>query len=170
MSLSTLEKGVLGAVCALGLLVLALDVPANRRPVPPAPNPPTPMALATAEADARAAALRDEAARATAAREAAAKAEAERLAALQNPRETEDILPAGQGREEVFARCTACHSTAIIRRSGFSRARWDELMDWMTEKQGMAPLEGEMRSLVVDYLAEHFPPRRGPRNTNPFLN
>ncbi|SHI79361.1 hypothetical protein SAMN02745194_01071 [Roseomonas rosea] len=170
MSLSALEKGALGAVCALGLLVMAMDVPALRRPVPPAPLPPTPAALATAEADARAAAIRAEAGRQEAERAAAAKAEADRLAAVQHPAETEDVLPAGNGREEVFARCTACHSTAIIRRSGFSRARWDELMDWMTEKQGMAPLEGDVRVLVVDYLAQHFAPRRGPRNANPFLN
>jgi len=163
MSLSTLEKTALGAACALGLLALFLDVPASRAPYRAEPLPPTRAALATAEADARAAAARAE-------REGAARAESERLAAVQNPGETEDILPAGHGREDVFTRCTACHSTAIIRRSGFSRERWDELMDWMTEKQGMAPLEGEARTLVVDYLAEHFPPRRTPRNANPFLN
>ncbi|MFH5923671.1 hypothetical protein [Roseomonas xinghualingensis] len=163
MSLPAVEKVALGAICALGLLVLFLDLPASRVPHRAEVLPPTRAALATAEADARAALARAE-------REAAAKAEGERLAAVQNPGETEDILPVGHGREEVFARCTACHSTAIIRRSGFSRERWDELMDWMTEKQGMAPLEGEVRTLVVDYLAEHFPPRRNPRNANPFLN
>ncbi|MBP0445657.1 hypothetical protein J8J14_12805 [Roseomonas sp. SSH11] len=170
MSLSSLEKGAVGLACALGLLVLAMDVPASRRATGPAPLTPTPAALATAEADSRAAARRAEAERLDAERAASARAEAERLAAIQNPRESEDILPAGHGREEVFARCTTCHNTAIIRRSGFTRARWDELMDWMTEKQGMAPLEGDMRGLVVDYLAQHFPPRRNPRNTNPFLN
>ena len=56
--------------------------------------------------------------------------------------ETEDVLPAGEGRAETFGYCVACHSSAIIRRSGFSRERWDGLMDWMTEKHGMAPLEG----------------------------
>ena len=80
------------------------------------------------------------------------------------------MLPEGHGRGEVFALCTACHATAIIRRSALSRDRWDDLMTWMTEKHGMAPLEGEMRTLVVDYLAQHFPPR-GPRGgANPFLN
>jgi hypothetical protein len=170
MSLTTAEKTALGAICALGLLVLAFDYPAGRTPHRPEAPPPTAYALATAEADARAATARAEADRARNEREAAARAETERLAAVQNPGETEDILPAGHGREEVFARCTACHSTAIIRRSGFSRDRWDELMDWMTEKQGMAPLEGDIRTLVVDYLAQHFPPRRSPRNANPFLN
>ncbi|MFC7738563.1 hypothetical protein ACFQX4_22765 [Roseomonas sp. GCM10028921] len=159
MSFSLLEKAAMGAVCALVLLALALDVPFSRQPTVRAPYPPTPYAEAYRSAH-----------EAVAVREAAARAEAERLAAVQTPAETADILPAGHGRDETFARCTACHSTAIIRRSGFTQARWDELMDWMTEKQGMAPLEGTDRTLIVGYLAEHFPPRRNPQNTNPFLN
>ena len=85
--------------------------------------------------------------------------------------EDPSALPAGKGQEEVFYACTACHSTAIIRRSAFDRGRWDGLMDWMTEKHGMNPLEGEERALIVDYLAEHFGPRAAPgRGRNPFLN
>lgn len=84
--------------------------------------------------------------------------------------EDPSILPAGPGQEEVFYTCTACHSTAIIRRSGFDRNRWDGLMDWMTEVHGMAPLEGEERRQIVDYLAQHFGPREAPsRGRNPFL-
>ncbi len=85
--------------------------------------------------------------------------------------EDPSVLPAGNGQEEVFYACTACHSTAIIRRSAFPRAQWDGLMDWMTEKHGMNPLEGEERKLIVDYLAQHFGPRTAPaRGRNPFLN
>ncbi len=85
--------------------------------------------------------------------------------------ETEDVLPAGPGREAVFPLCTACHASAVIRRSGLTRERWDELMDWMTERHGMPALEGEQRTVIVDYLAEHFPPRRtvpAGRGRNPF--
>jgi hypothetical protein len=85
--------------------------------------------------------------------------------------EDPSALPAGDGQEEVFYTCTACHSTAIIRRSGFPRQQWDGLMDWMTEKHGMNPLEGDERKLIVDYLAQHFGPRSAPaRGRNPFLN
>jgi hypothetical protein len=85
--------------------------------------------------------------------------------------ETPEILPEGEGREDTFYRCTACHGTAVIRRSRLSRERWDELMDWMTERQGMPPLEGEERRLIVDYLAGAFPPQQQRRRggTNPFL-
>lgn len=85
--------------------------------------------------------------------------------------ETPETLPEGDGREDTFYRCTACHSTAVIHRSRLSRERWDELMDWMTERHGMPPLEGDERRLIVDYLARAFPPqgqrRHGP--VNPFL-
>lgn len=75
------------------------------------------------------------------------------------------VLPEGAGREDTFYRCVACHSTAIIRRQGLSRERWDELMDWMTEKHGMPALDAAEREVIVGYLAQAFPPRRrGPRN------
>ncbi|WP_431284819.1 hypothetical protein ACQW02_08405 [Humitalea sp. 24SJ18S-53] len=83
--------------------------------------------------------------------------------------ETVDILPEGPGREETFLACTACHSTALIRRSGFNRESWDGLMDWMVEKQAMNPLDPDMRRVIVDYLAASFPPRSAPRGRgNPF--
>lgn len=81
-----------------------------------------------------------------------------------------DVLPEGEGREETFYTCTACHNTALIRRSGMTREQWDELMDWMVTRQNMPPLEPNQRKVIVDYLAEHFPPRRTrPGFVNPFM-
>jgi cytochrome c553 len=100
-----------------------------------------------------------------------AQRQAEAVAALADRQEEETVLADGEGRSEVFGYCTACHNTALIRRSAFTRERWDELMDWMAEKHGMNPLEGEFRDTIVDYLARHYGPRaRGPRGGNPFLN
>ena len=100
-----------------------------------------------------------------------AQRQAEAAATLAEQQEEETVLAEGEGRSEVFGYCTACHNTALIRRSAFTRERWDELMDWMTEKHGMNPLEGEFRDTIVDYLARHYGPRaRGPRGGNPFLN
>ncbi|MDB5315268.1 MAG: hypothetical protein JWO26_3420 [Rhodospirillales bacterium] len=80
------------------------------------------------------------------------------------------ILPDGEGREETFALCTGCHNTAIIRRTRLPRAQWDGLMDWMVEKQGMNPLDADLRTTIVDYLARHFgPAATPPRARNPFL-
>ncbi len=100
-----------------------------------------------------------------------AQRQAEAAAALADRQEEETVLAEGEGRSEVFGYCTACHNTALIRRSAFTRERWDELMDWMAEKHGMNPLEGEFRDSIVDYLGKHYGPRtRGPRGGNPFLN
>jgi cytochrome c5 len=100
-----------------------------------------------------------------------AQRQAEAVAALADRQEEETVLAEGEGRSEVFGYCTACHNTALIRRSAFTRDRWDELMDWMAEKHGMNPLEGEFRTTIVDYLGRHYGPRaRSPRGGNPFLN
>ena len=100
-----------------------------------------------------------------------AQRQAEAAADVAEQQEEETVLAEGEGRSEVFGYCTACHNTALIRRSAFTRERWDELMDWMTEKHEMNPLEGEFRDTIVDYLARHYGPRtRGPRGGNPFLN
>ena len=100
-----------------------------------------------------------------------AQRQAEAAAALADRQEEETVLAEGEGRSEVFGYCTACHNTALIRRSAFTRDRWDELMDWMAEKHGMNPLEGEFRTTIVDYLGRHYgPSARNPRGGNPFLN
>jgi hypothetical protein len=100
-----------------------------------------------------------------------ARRQAEAAAEIAARAEEESVLADGEGRGETFAYCTACHNTALIRRSAFTRERWDELMDWMVEKHGMNPIEGEFRATIVDYLAQHYGPRaRGPRGGNPFLN
>lgn len=87
-------------------------------------------------------------------------------------RETPGVLPAGPARDVTFHVCTACHSSALIRRSGFTAAQWDDLMDWMSERQNMPVLNPDLRRMIVSYLAEHFPPRRtSPRGTrNPFAD
>lgn len=84
--------------------------------------------------------------------------------------EEPSALPEGHGRDETFYACTACHSTAVIRRSGFTRRQWDDLMDWMVDKHNMNPLAADERTLIVDYLAGAFPPRRSrpPAFNNPF--
>ena len=74
-----------------------------------------------------------------------------------------DGLPPGAGREETHAICGACHSMRLVTQQGLDADRWDGLMDWMTEKQGMAELEKTERQRIVAYLAEHFGPDRRTR-------
>ncbi len=72
--------------------------------------------------------------------------------------DTEDWqgLPAGPGREEVFYKCQACHSLAIVKQQGLNRDSWEESLVWMVEEQEMERLEADERNLVLDYLSKHF--------------
>lgn len=83
--------------------------------------------------------------------------------------ETPEVLPAGKGRDETFYGCTACHGTALVTAQGMTRAQWDSTIDWMIERHGMPEPEAADRDLILDYLAQHFPPRQRGR-PNPFLN
>ncbi len=65
-------------------------------------------------------------------------------------------LPAGEGREEVFATCGACHSLMLVIQQGLSRERWDETLDYMVEEQEMAAREPAERKLILDYLARFY--------------
>jgi hypothetical protein len=74
-------------------------------------------------------------------------------ASAQEMAEEPSALPDGPHRDEVFYVCTACHSSRLIKNQGMSRERWDQTLRWMTERHGMAPLEGEERQRFLDYLA-----------------
>jgi mono/diheme cytochrome c family protein len=67
-------------------------------------------------------------------------------------------LPDGEGRDLVMGVCSGCHSIALVAQQRLSRSRWDALIDWMEEEQGMAELDSETRAEVLDYLATHLSP------------
>ena len=66
-----------------------------------------------------------------------------------------DLLPEGEGRDEVYGVCGGCHSIKLVIQQGLSRDVWDELLDWMVEEQGMPELDAETRGIVLDYLDRH---------------
>jgi mono/diheme cytochrome c family protein len=68
-------------------------------------------------------------------------------------------LPEGQGRDETFGLCTACHGYRLVSNQGMTRDKWDETMTWMTERHGMPDIQGADRDLILDYLAAHHPPK-----------
>lgn len=86
--------------------------------------------------------------------------------------ESPEDLPAGSGREETFYSCTPCHGFKIVAQQGMTRDQWDDSLNWMTARHGMNRIEGDDRKLILDYLAQHYPPttRAGGRDSpNPFL-
>jgi cytochrome c len=81
------------------------------------------------------------------------------LLAIPGSRAAEDDLgglPPGPGQEEVFYVCNACHSIRLVTQQRLDRARWDKLLVWMVEEQGMPAFEPGDRDRVLDYLDRHF--------------
>lgn len=66
------------------------------------------------------------------------------------------FLVEAPGVEEVHAYCTPCHSEMIVVQQGKTRENWNELLEWMVEEQGMAPIDEPDRTVVLDYLAKHY--------------
>ncbi len=66
------------------------------------------------------------------------------------------VLFVAPGVEETYFACTACHSERIVAQQGLTRERWDHLFEWMVEEQGMAELEEPERTIILDYLSEHY--------------
>jgi cytochrome c len=69
-------------------------------------------------------------------------------------------MPEDEGSETTAVICSACHSLKTVTQQGLPADRWDELMDWMAEKQGMAPLDEASRKQIVGYLAKYYGPDR----------
>lgn len=85
--------------------------------------------------------------------------------------DTPESLPDFSGRDETFGYCVGCHSMKVVGRQGMDRARWDETLTWMTEKHNMPEPDGETRKVLLDYLAQAFPPKAPMQNdgwVNPF--
>jgi len=64
-------------------------------------------------------------------------------------------LPPGEGAEDTYYACIACHSLRTVTNGGYSRQVWDELLDWMVEEQGMMELDPDEREIILTYLATH---------------
>ncbi len=69
-------------------------------------------------------------------------------------------LPDGEGAEETYYQCVACHSTEIIKQQRVTDHRWDELWAWMVEEQGMVEPDEETRALILTYLKTNFSSQR----------
>lgn len=65
-------------------------------------------------------------------------------------------LPPGEGREEVFYTCQACHSLKTVQQQGLSRDSWKDTLVWMVEEQGMPEPEPDEMKLILDYLDVYY--------------
>ncbi|CAM3380369.1 hypothetical protein SAMN04488021_1497 [Paracoccus aminovorans] len=69
-------------------------------------------------------------------------------------------LPDGEGAEDTYYQCVACHSTEIIKQQRVTDHRWDELWTWMVEAQGMVEPEPDTKALILTYLKRNFSSER----------
>ena len=69
-------------------------------------------------------------------------------------------LPDGEGVEETYYQCVACHSTEIIKQQRVTDQRWDELWIWMVEDQGMFEPDDETKQIILTYLKTHLSSER----------
>jgi hypothetical protein len=67
-------------------------------------------------------------------------------------------LPRTDGYMLVDQNCTACHSIRIVMQQHQTEERWDYLLTWMVQDQGMWEMPAEERASVLAYLVEHFGP------------
>lgn len=65
-------------------------------------------------------------------------------------------LPRTGEYELVAAYCAGCHSLEIVMQQLATRKRWDYMLRWMSEEQGMVPLEPEDHEAILSYLVEYF--------------
>ena len=65
-------------------------------------------------------------------------------------------LPRTEGFENVSLFCGSCHSLAIVMQQRQTPDGWRYLLNWMVDKQGMAPLHNEDRALIHAYLSREF--------------
>ena len=59
----------------------------------------------------------------------------------------------------VRAHCTPCHSHSLITQNRGSRDDWIRTIRWMQEKQNLWAIAPETENKIVDYLAQHYPPK-----------
>ena len=69
-------------------------------------------------------------------------------------------LPDGEGVEETYYQCVACHSTEIIKQQRLTDQRWDELWIWMVEDQGMFEPDEETKEIILTYLKTNLSSQR----------
>jgi len=83
--------------------------------------------------------------------------------------ETPEQFPDFPNREEAFYMCSACHAFGLVAQQGMSRPRWDGIIDFMSERHGMAKLDEKERQPLLDYLEKAFPEAPPQGWQNPFL-
>jgi hypothetical protein len=74
-------------------------------------------------------------------------------------------LPEGKGKEVVEQQCTVCHGTSNFTSSRFSRQDWEYVVNEMIDRGAL--ISDEDKTIIVNYLTEHFGPEEKPPEEKP---
>jgi len=72
-------------------------------------------------------------------------------------------MPDDDGRLQVFGFCGSCHTIDLVLQQGLSRRVWEQVLVEMVRDHEMAPLQADVRVMVLDYLEEYYGPDRKAR-------
>ena len=78
---------------------------------------------------------------------------------LAQTREAQRDLPSGPVQEKARQACLACHNAQIIVQQQLDRRIWTREVDKMI--RWGATVDPKDRDAMIDYFAQHFPPRAG---------
>ena len=66
------------------------------------------------------------------------------------------VLVAEEGADITHAYCTVCHSERIVAQQGLTPEGWREVLDFMVDEHGMAPMPAADLERVIGYLSAHY--------------
>ena len=73
--------------------------------------------------------------------------------------ESPEEFVAGEGRDQTFYTCTACHGFKLVAAQGLTRAQWDDSINLMIRRHNMPPPDDKDRAVLLGYLEATYPPR-----------
>ncbi len=80
--------------------------------------------------------------------------------------DSETGLKIAAGWKVVKTNCTVCHSAKFIVLQQGSRDTWLEMIRWMQKTQGLWQFDPQTEKIILDYLANNYPPKQGGRRAN----
>lgn len=85
------------------------------------------------------------------------------LAAAAQDTDPDSGFVIADGWETVKANCTVCHSAKLVTQNHGTRNRWEYLIRWMQDTQGLWQLPPDIETTILDYLAEYYGPKEQAR-------
>jgi len=75
-------------------------------------------------------------------------------------------LVKADGWDTVRNNCIACHSAKLITQNHGTRNKWQAIIQWMQETQGLAQLDADTLNTIVTYLTAHYGPKENTRRVS----